>query len=352
MSQTNLISYHSKLVGVTFEGRQDIIAQLEGDEELRFRREPDNEYDKNAVAVDVLCGGGTVLDDEVAIDVEDEWQPIGYIARDKNEELAEVLSAGKHATISLSDITGGDGKSYGVNVYIEYEKKRKLVRSKDAVLVKDIFDNEIFYDDNTHQYTNALGEVYLSGSKYADQFEKPFDAKMISSLMATKNGLEQSAAEELQEMWKLKATASASFGTAIHAALELFGRFKKLAESVGKETHLHDNTVLNAAVTSFYKDHPDVSNVGYECLVVDHNKKRAGRIDRLEYVGGGVYITDFKTNSEINKNLKKYWLQLSFYAAILKANGLKVLGLKIYHYDGEKWNTILGEVVDIDKEKA
>lgn len=352
MSQTNLISYHSKLVGVTFEGRQDVIAQLEGDEELRFRREPDNEYDKNAVAVDVLLSSGTVgFDDNTTVEVDEEWLPIGYIARDKNEELAQVLSDGKHATIQLSDITGGDGKSYGVNVYIEYEKKRKLVRSKDAVLVKDIFGNEIFYDDNTHEYTNALGEVYLSGSKYADQFEKPFDAKLISGKMAAKNGLDQSAAEDIQEMWKLKATASASFGTAIHAALELFGRFKQLAESIGKETHLHDNTVLSNAVTSFYDLHPDVTNARYECLVVDHNKRRAGRIDRIEInEDKSVYITDFKTNTDIQKSLAKYWLQLSFYAAILIANGVKVKGLKIYHYDGEKWRTILGDVVDIDNE--
>ena len=246
----NTTSYHSKLVGVSFEGRQDIIADIKesidaGDEvELRFRREPDNEYDKDAVAIDALTGGGTVFDDEVAIDVEDEWKHIGYIARDKNSELAGVLDAGKKASIKISDITGGDGKSYGVNVYIEYEKKRKTVRSETAELVKDIFGNEIFYDDATHQYTNALGEVYLSGSKYAEQFEKPFPKEQISNAMARKNGLDATAAKEIQDMWELKALASASFGTAIHAALELYGRFKKLAESVGKETHLHDNTVL------------------------------------------------------------------------------------------------------------
>jgi len=346
----NKTSYHSKLVGVTFEGRQEIIARLIGDEPLRFRREPDNEYDNKAVAVDALLTVD-VSDDTNNADVAviEDWFPIGYIARDKNKELASVLDAGKEASIKIYDITGGDEKSYGVNVYIEYEKERELVRSKTAFKVKDIFGNEIFYDDVTHKYTNALGEVYMSGSKFADQFGQPFDAQMISGKIASKFGLGPEEHQAIQDMWKLKAEASASFGTAIHAALELYGKYKDLAESIGKETHFHDNPVLNQAVELFYKEHPETANVGYECLVVDHKMKRAGRIDRLEYEEDGVWITDFKTNFDIQKSLKKYWLQLSFYAAIVQANGQAVLGLKIYHYTGNKWVTIESQVIDIDE---
>lgn len=346
-------SYHSKLVGVVAgEGRQEIIAGMTGDEALRFRREPENEYDKNAVAVDALVVRDTVgHGDNLDIDRDYSWKPIGYIARDKNSELAKLIDAGKKALIKISDITGGGGKNYGVNVYIEHEIVKKKTRSKDAKLVKDIFGNEIFYDDVLHQYTNALGEVYLSGSKYSEQFESPFPADIISANMAKKSGLSAGHADIIQEMWSLKSLASASLGTAIHAALELYGRYKELAESLDKETHLHDNIILKNAVESFYKDHPDVKGIEYEALVVDHNKKRAGRIDRLEFEpDGSVWITDFKTNADVKKSLKKYWLQLSFYAAILRANGLTVNGLKIYHYTGEGWDTILGEVVDIDKE--
>jgi hypothetical protein len=330
----NAISYYSKLVGVTFEGRQDTIAKLKGDEPARFRREPENEYDSNAVAVDVL--------------LDNKWQPVGYIARDKNAELAEVLSAGKRAGIQISELTGGDDKSHGINVYITYEKKPKLVRSATAYLEKDIFGNEIFYDDVRHQYTNSLGEVYLSGSAFAGKSEKPFDAEFISGLMANKAG-DDIDAQDIRDMWRLKAEASASLGTAIHAALELYGKYRQLAEKLGKETHLHDNTILNKAVTQFYEMYPETDNVGYEVLVVDHKTKRAGRIDRLEYnEDGTVTITDFKTNFDVKKSLKKYWLQLSFYAAIIEANGLKVRDLKIYHYADDTWLTYESEVIDID----
>lgn len=214
-------------------------------------------------------------------------------------------------------------------------------------LVKDIFGNEIYYDDINHVYTNSLGEIYLSGSAYADQVDGGFDAEMISGKMAKKAGLTEEDAQEIRDMWRLKGDASASLGTAIHAGLELFGKYKKIAELIGKETHLHDTPILNAAVTSFYTEHPDLENIKFEALVVDHKQRRAGRIDRIEYDEDGVWVTDFKTNFDVKKSLKRYWLQLSFYAAILKANGLKVKGLKIYHYNGEKWTTITGEVIDI-----
>lgn len=386
----NKTSYHSKIVGVSFEGRQEVIALLGGDEDLRFRREPENEYDANAVAVDALVKVGVAgFDDNTNVEVYEDWKPIGYIAKDKNSELAKVLDDGKTAVIKISEITGGGDKNYGVNVYIEYEKKRKTARSKNAKLVKDIFGNDIFYDDDLHQYTNALGEVYLSGSKYAEQFSPEFSKDSISTAMAKKSlvvkkakdlGIEipenhtansvlalirktnnryspsntevSRVSDQIQDMWSLKAQASAALGTGIHAALELYGRFKELSEFVGKETFLHDNPVLKKAVLAFYESHPDVSNVKYEALVVDHLKKRAGRIDRLEFdEDGGVWVTDFKTNADISTKLKEYWLQLSFYSAIIKANGLKVKGLKIYHFNGEGWDTILGDVIDIDKEK-
>lgn len=239
----------------------------------------------------------------------------------------------------------------------KYSEKAKIGAAKNALntgrkLCKDIFGNEIFYDDFAHEYTNALGEVYLSGSKFAEQFEKPFNSDLIAGKMVAKHGLDEKDVKKLQEMWAMKAEASTSFGTAIHAAIELYGRYKDLAESVEKVTHHHDNPILKQAVELFYKDHPETKGIGYECLIVDNKNKRAGRVDRIEYVTKKeVYIADFKTNFDIQKSLKKYWLQLSFYAAVCKANGLTVKGLKIYHYTGDAWDTIEGEVIDIDKVK-
>lgn len=242
---------------------------------------------------------------------------------------------------------------YIEDFFNRYSEKSKIgaaknAQSKTRVLVKDIFGNEIFYDDVKHEYTNALGEVYLSGSQFAEQFEKPFDAQRISEAMVIKHGLAAGDVQKIQDMWSLKAQASASYGTAIHAAMELYGKYNGLANSLEKETHLHDNFDLKRAVNEFYKDHPDVENVHYEALVVDHTNKRAGRIDRIEIDNGMLFVTDFKTNVDIKKSADKYWLQLSFYAKLLEANGRKVQKLKIYHWDGKKWDTIEHDVIDID----
>ena len=43
--------FHTKIAGVSFEGRQDIIAGLRADAALELRREPDNPHDPNAIAV-------------------------------------------------------------------------------------------------------------------------------------------------------------------------------------------------------------------------------------------------------------------------------------------------------------
>ncbi len=108
---SKLFKYNSKLVGVTFEGRQAVISTLKGDEPLRVRREADNEYDPNAVAVDVKVG--------------EELLPIGYIAKDKNLEIAKSLDAGIPVEIKLASITGGDGKSFGVNIELQYQEAPK-----------------------------------------------------------------------------------------------------------------------------------------------------------------------------------------------------------------------------------
>ena len=102
------IHYNSKLVGVTFEGRQEVIKVLNGNELIRVRREADNKFDKNAVAVDVQFG--------------EDWAPIGYIAKDKNSDIAAALDAGQEVFIGIASLTGGGEKSYGVNTEIEYTK--------------------------------------------------------------------------------------------------------------------------------------------------------------------------------------------------------------------------------------
>ncbi len=321
---SNITRYFSKLVGVSFEGRQDLIKELSGSEELRFRREPDNEYDKNAVAVDALIKG------EVAYG--EDWKPVGYIAKDKNTELAKILDDGKHAQVKIGDITGGDDKAYGVNIEIEYEKP--YTSKGNRKLLKAFVGGEIYYDDDKHEYTNEAGEVYLSGSVYAKSFQKPFDTQRIAGMMAKK--VEKASADDIIAMWELKSQASRDFGNAIHASLQLHIQYRGLAESLNKTTHSHDHPVLKKAVDSFMEAHKGEKLLS-EVLVVDHEAKHAGQIDLIRIIDSSnkiCRVQDFKTNVKTDK---EYWAnQLKFYARILEKAGWTVQGKDIYQYT-DRW---------------
>lgn len=85
--------FTTKVAGVTFEGRQDIIAKLSGTEPCRIVPEPENAYDPNALAVQVAILPGEI-------------QHVGYIPRDLASQIAPHLE-GESVMVRISEITGG-----------------------------------------------------------------------------------------------------------------------------------------------------------------------------------------------------------------------------------------------------
>jgi single-stranded-DNA-specific exonuclease len=96
-------SFHTKLAGVSFEGRQDVVARLEPGIPLRLVRQPDNEYDPNALAVMTPAG-----------------DQVGFLNRRLAAVLAPAIDAGAQWEVSVTDVTGTDeAGSRGVNVLLE-----------------------------------------------------------------------------------------------------------------------------------------------------------------------------------------------------------------------------------------
>lgn len=99
-----------KVRGVTFDGRQTIIAALRGDEPARIVPEPENPYDANALAVLVATSDGV--------------KHIGYVPKENAARLAPFLED-EPLTGQIVAITGGfvkqDGSvaSYGVDVMFD-----------------------------------------------------------------------------------------------------------------------------------------------------------------------------------------------------------------------------------------
>ncbi|MGV8082396.1 MAG: single-stranded-DNA-specific exonuclease RecJ [Coriobacteriia bacterium] len=95
-------SFHTKLAGVTFEGRQELLGHLAPGTPLRLERQPGNPHDPNACALRDPRG-----------------EQVGFLNRRLAAALAPVIDAGAAYDIEVTDITGGEeGKALGVNVLV------------------------------------------------------------------------------------------------------------------------------------------------------------------------------------------------------------------------------------------
>jgi len=103
-------SHFVRVVGVTYEGRQELIEQLREGDYGRLVPEPTNPYDVNAIAVHIPHDG--------------EVFHIGYIKREFAAEVAPKME-GESLDCRIHSISGGydngyDGwVSYGVILQVE-----------------------------------------------------------------------------------------------------------------------------------------------------------------------------------------------------------------------------------------
>ena len=373
------VNYHSKIVGTTFENRQDILAHLEGNESLRVRREPENQYDPRAVAVDV--------------DIKGKWYPVGYIAKDKNKDISEALDAGREVEIKISEVTGGDkGKNLGMNICLKYEKgvsesvseatndpgasqAPSTVNLKNPIVYKSkILGREITVGiDNGHIYLPH----YMSGSRFPRKFFKQFtdeDKERVLDYYEREKGVER---EDVEKMWEMKADIATGYGSAIHAALEMYYTYYKVGEKITGKDGLNKAFSKNKFIE--YIVRTAVNDLGPgkylpEQFIWHEGLRFCGAIDLLQIIDKDtVIIHDWKSSSDVehkvyqqkdspfkkdigNTQLDEYWLQLSFYAYILKQYGIKTKEIQIHHLN--PWNMMTGkrpwvhykhDVVDISK---
>lgn len=412
-SMSDLVKYNSKIVGVTFEGRQAVISTLKGQEPLRVRREPENEYDPRAVAVDVQVGN--------------DWLPIGYIAKDKNEQICNTLDAGIDVKIAIASISGGGDKSFGVNIYLEYAKapekkevKEEAKEPEEATVTKGEAVRVLEHllgvvkgsgkkplRDTVRYSSKLIGknidmevvnghrrlEGYMSGSKFPEQFYQEFDKEGILKAIVEKHGVDAKAVEA---MWQINNEASTGYGTAIHAALENYDRnfelgdkiksvktFKTKAPDIGPNKALSKNPFLKKIVEDFHEKFGGDYIRFNEEFIWDKAFKLCGSVDRIKVVDlkkKVIRIQDFKTDGDIHEKkyqltdspfykltqgdnpimgkelLDYHWLQLSVYAFILEQAGWKVEGLDVYWLNPEKlckgenaWEEFSHKPIDISE---
>ncbi|MEG6585593.1 single-stranded-DNA-specific exonuclease RecJ [Dendrosporobacter sp. 1207_IL3150] len=101
---TNILdkeSFFTKIVGVTFNDRQVVIAKLTVGQQLSLKRDPLNTYDTNAIIVKTVDG-----------------EEVGFLRSELSRELAGKLDSGLSYNCIVTDITGIQNSILGVNVRI------------------------------------------------------------------------------------------------------------------------------------------------------------------------------------------------------------------------------------------
>lgn len=109
---TNHTVIFSKIRGVTWDGRQELIKNLVCGESLGAVREPSNAYDKNAVAIYSVDG------------------QIGYLSKDLAKTISPILERKADVRITVSEVTGQDKEIQGVNIKIQVEKEYLTAQSQ------------------------------------------------------------------------------------------------------------------------------------------------------------------------------------------------------------------------------
>ena len=95
---------HTRVVGVTYDNRQAVVAMLRVGEKVRLKREPTNAYDSNAIRVE-RCDGAQ----------------IGYINRYMASNLAPTFdSHGGPVKGTVSQLLGNPFAGYNLGVEIRF----------------------------------------------------------------------------------------------------------------------------------------------------------------------------------------------------------------------------------------
>lgn len=96
-------AFFTKVVGVSFEGRQDLVAGLQEGFDLALERQATNPHDSNAIAVRY----GALQ--------------VGFLKKEIAKHLAPAMDAGARYAARIESITGGGTRNWGVNIYVQRE---------------------------------------------------------------------------------------------------------------------------------------------------------------------------------------------------------------------------------------
>lgn len=203
----------------------------------------------------------------------------------------------------------------------------------------EVLGDGVLFNKEDHTYSKN-GKTYLSGSTFAHMFEKEFPRDAIAQKVSDKTNRE---VEDVLAGWDSKGEISLQYGTLIHKCLETYIKYGEKPNNEYLAAIIDDWTEIFA--------NPEHSEV----FVQDDAHQLCGVVDGLD----GDTIYDWKTgdiHQKISHTLGKdfpndrlslYTLQLNFYKYICEQNGRKIRHLYIGWLNGEHWEKVKVDIIDI-----
>ena len=206
---------------------------------------------------------------------------------------------------------------------------------------QSILGDGVLFNKEDHTYSKN-GKPYLSGSTFAHMFEKEFPRDAIAQKVADKN---DRTVEDVLAGWDSKGEISLQYGTLIHKCIETFVKYGEtpnneyLAGIVGDWNEVFGDSPIDFSEL-FIQD--DVHQL---CGVAD----AVGDYTLYDWKTGDIHKkTSHTLGKEFpNDRLSLYTLQLNFYRYIIEQNGGKINHLVIGWLNGEHWEKVKVDVIDI-----
>lgn len=206
---------------------------------------------------------------------------------------------------------------------------------------QSIMGDGVLFNKEDHTYSKN-GKPYLSGSTFAHMFEKEFPRNAIAQKVADKNGKE---VDDVLAGWDSKGEISLQYGTLIHKCIETWCQYGEVPNNEYLKSIVEDWDEV------FGNDPIDFN----ELFIQDDVHQLCGVADAV----GDYTLYDWKTgdiHQKISHTLGKefpndrlslYTLQLNFYRYIIEQNGGKINHLVIGWLNGEHWEKVKVDVIDI-----
>lgn len=241
------------------------------------------------------------------------------------------------------------------SMYREYSDIALKSKGITEILKSFNEDVEVEFDRIAHTYSYQ-GKRLVSASTFTAEHTKKFDKLGVSKVCEGAWAVPQA---DILELWESNGNAASGFGTAIHAVLEHYFKWKACGAHImansKKEVNaaLPNHPFLKQLILDLELIMPEgerlqelfISNVekGFcglsDSLLILDNEKKICRIEDYK-IAYDAEVEDSKSKmlapfEKLPPNkLSKYQVQLSVYANLLQLSGWTVEGLDVYVYDG------------------